>query len=64
MNKMWHIIVEIRKRNAILRAYGLSYYNFVDVIKFVPILVTVDKKELLKNSHLFTVDELTQHCGL
>lgn len=45
MHKMWHIIVEIRERNTIFRAYRLSYDNFVDVIEFVPIFVSADRKQ-------------------
>lgn len=39
MHKVWHIVVQVRKGNAVFRANWLPDNDFVNVIELVPILV-------------------------
>lgn len=43
MHKMWHIVVQIRKSNTIFSPNWLSYNDFVDIIKLIPVLIPEKK---------------------
>lgn len=60
------IVVKMRKGNFILSSYGMSQYDFADIIKLVPVLIKIRKitKERLKfgssgncNVECFTCEE-------
>lgn len=50
MHKMWHIIVQIWKSNAVFRANRLTNYDLVNVIEFVPIIITAENKTFNLNN--------------
>lgn len=43
MNEMRHIVVQIWKSNTVFRSHWLSDDHLVDVIEFVPIIVTANE---------------------
>lgn len=43
---MWHVVVQIWERDAILGSHGLPDDHLVDVVELVPVVVTVCVSEL------------------
>lgn len=47
---MWHVIEQIRKRYTIFSTNWLPDDDFIDVVEFVPVIITArenDKKETI-----------------
>jgi len=65
MHKVWHIVVQVGKGNAIFCANGLTDNDFIDVVKLVPILVPRKVTIRLHLDQAFDAGiVLTQHCDL
>lgn len=50
VHKMWHVIEQIRKRYTIFSTNWLPDDDFIDVVEFVPVIITArenDKKETI-----------------
>lgn len=66
MNKMWHIVVQIRKCNSVFCPNWLSNNNFVYIIKLIPVIISEKKRKEKKLIKITETNDrtLTQYCDL